>query len=105
MKRWVTTLAGMLLAASLGYYLGQHADRPGSETPTIAVAPAPAQRAASTPTSAPPPAATPTSGVRATPAPTAAPNEGLVYRRLLVDTSRAAPEACLMFSEPLASDP
>ncbi|MBV8167109.1 MAG: hypothetical protein JO021_09975, partial [Alphaproteobacteria bacterium] len=101
MKRWAAALAGMVLAASLGYYLGQHADRP-ADTPTIAIAPTPiaptpAQPASSTPT--PPVAA------RSTSTPAATPSEGLVYRRLLVDTSRAAPEACLMFSEPLASDP
>src|SRR5260221_5317655 len=103
MNRWIPAILGMLLGASGGFYLGQHADRSPIAPPPAVVATAPPNVAAPAPTATPtPPAPT----MQAAPAPVVPPvKEGLVYKRLLVDTSRAAPEACLLFSEPLASDP
>src|SRR4051794_7861318 len=106
MNRWLAGVAGLMLGAAGGFYLGQQADRPvPPPAPVTASAPATAPTAPAVPPAAPAAAPTAPSSPPAPAAAAPAVKEPLGFKRFLVDTSRAMPEACLQFSEALSADP
>ena len=109
-----STLTAMVVALMLGsgvagYLIGQprdSVDRPVPPPRTATTAPtppAPVPTPTPTPMPTPPPVqvAQPTPPATALPAP--APEEGFVYRRVSIDSTRADGEACFYFNRPLAA--
>src|SRR5260370_12092617 len=111
-----STLAALVVALMLGsgitgYLIGKPGDsvdqappppRTATTTPPAAAPPAPPPAAPSAVPSATP---TPARSMAPTPVaqPAAAPNEPFPYRRVAIDSSRPAAEACLPFNMPLAA--
>ena len=107
-----STLTAMVVALMLGsgvagYLIGQPRDSVDRPVPpprtatTVPTPPAPVPTPAPAPTPPPVQVAQPTPPATALPA--AAPEEGFVYRRVSIDSTRADGEACFYFNKPLSA--